>query len=79
MLMLCEWCKRREAELTVNMPGNWLPFCICHPCYEKQREVDENRGGQRWFPICTTCGGDGRYDDVLPCPDCDGEGFEEDY
>lgn len=25
---------------------------------------------------CKYCGGDGMIDDIMPCPHCDGEGFE---
>lgn len=68
---VCCECHTGDGVLElVQMPG-WANTDRIHPvCRMKaQEEMDE-----RIVDACYDCHGTGRYDDVMPCDTCDGEG-----
>ena len=70
---LCSWCYTRAATEFVFEPGGPAVW-ICKTCRIESNERNLSGDESRLIDVCRTCGGDGRYDDVTQCPDCDGEG-----
>ena len=68
---LCSWCFKRVATEFIFEPGG-SALWICGAC---RVSFNESNVDEVLRDVCRTCGGDGRYNDFMGCPDCGGEGF----
>ena len=74
---ICVDCVFAPASRVMTDPTCSPPLPYCERCIREINEARESDGEPGLLDTCYDCGGSGRYDDVVECPTCGGEGTVE--
>lgn len=74
-LGICCECGFARATRRMLDPTCSPPLIYCERCIREINECRESNDESELVDVCPSCGGDGRYDDVVECSTCDGSGY----